>query len=155
MNAIDINQSRSPAFGVWSGWEWKCRELWDPRSRSRVGLLRLPKSLLSASTIIATDGVREASRSLALLHVQMVPPMLLELLRDIHICAIFTLPRNFALKDLGYELPVIQAVKNVHWIDSGAKMTGAGLVLSADKKVIKIWTGIALVICAFLSYQRK
>jgi len=55
-----------------------------------------------------------------------------------HLCDIHT-SRNFALKDLGYGLPVIQAVKNVHWIDGGGKMTGAGLVLSANKKVIEIW----------------
>jgi ribosome biogenesis protein ENP2 len=43
--------------------------------------------------------------------------------------------RPFALKDQGYGLPV----KNVCWINGGSRMAGDGLVLSADKKVIKIW----------------
>ena len=43
--------------------------------------------------------------------------------------------RPFALKDQGYGLPV----KNVRWIEGGSRMAGDGMVLSADKKVIKIW----------------
>ncbi|KAJ7433974.1 hypothetical protein FB451DRAFT_1470351 [Mycena latifolia] len=41
----------------------------------------------------------------------------------------------FALKDQGYGLPV----KNVPWIEGGSRMAGDGMVLSADRKVIKIW----------------
>ena len=44
-----------------------------------------------------------------------------------------TLP--FATKDQGYGLPV----KKVVWIDGGHNMVHDGLVLSADKKVIKLW----------------
>ena len=43
--------------------------------------------------------------------------------------------RAFATKDQGYGLPV----KKVAWIDGGRNMTHDGLVLSADKKVIKLW----------------
>jgi ribosome biogenesis protein ENP2 len=43
--------------------------------------------------------------------------------------------RPFALKDQGYGLPL----KNVAWIEGGSRMAGDGLVLSADRKVIKIW----------------
>ena len=44
-------------------------------------------------------------------------------------------PKPLATKDQGYGLPV----KNVCWIEGGSRMAGDGLVLSADKKVIKIW----------------
>lgn len=43
--------------------------------------------------------------------------------------------RPFALKDQGYGLPIT----NVVWIEGGSRMAGDGMVLSADKKVIKIW----------------
>ena len=43
--------------------------------------------------------------------------------------------RLFALKDQGYGLPV----KWVSWIEGGSQMAGDSMVLSADKKVIKIW----------------
>ena len=41
--------------------------------------------------------------------------------------------KPFTLKDQGY------AVKNVTWIAGGSRMVGDGMVLSANKKVIKIW----------------
>lgn len=43
--------------------------------------------------------------------------------------------RPLAIKDQGYGLPV----KNVNWIEGGSRMAGDGLILSPDKKVIKIW----------------
>jgi ribosome biogenesis protein ENP2 len=43
--------------------------------------------------------------------------------------------KPFATKDQGYGLPI----KNVAWIEGGSRMAGDGMVLSADKKVIKIW----------------
>lgn len=43
--------------------------------------------------------------------------------------------RPFATKDQGYGLPV----KKVAWIDGGHNVAHEGLVLSADKKVIKLW----------------
>ena len=42
--------------------------------------------------------------------------------------------KPFALKDQGYGLPI----KSVAWIE-GSRMAGDGMILSADKKVIKIW----------------
>jgi ribosome biogenesis protein ENP2 len=41
----------------------------------------------------------------------------------------------FATKDQGYGLPV----KKVAWIDGGHNMTHDALILSADKKVLKLW----------------
>jgi WD40 repeat protein len=43
--------------------------------------------------------------------------------------------KPYAIKDQGYGFPV----KNVVWIEGGNKIAGDGMVLSADKKVIKIW----------------
>ena len=42
--------------------------------------------------------------------------------------------KRFALKDQGYGLPF----KSVSWIEGG-RTDGDGMVLSADKKIIKIW----------------
>jgi ribosome biogenesis protein ENP2 len=42
--------------------------------------------------------------------------------------------RPFALKDQGYGLPI----RNLTWIEGG-RLAGDGMVLSADKKVVKIW----------------
>ena len=135
MNAIDINPAHQLlAFGVDGNGSV---EFWDPRSRSRVGLLHLPQSLLSASISAATDGLGDsrnfsvtslASRSDGLSYAVGTSTGH-TLLYDIRTS------RHFALKDLGYGLPV----KNVVWIDGGGKVAGDGLVLSADRKVIKIW----------------
>ncbi|KAG8689764.1 hypothetical protein FRC08_010789, partial [Ceratobasidium sp. 394] len=43
--------------------------------------------------------------------------------------------RPFATKDQGYGLPV----HCVSWVEGGSRMAGDGLVVSADKKVVKIW----------------
>lgn len=43
--------------------------------------------------------------------------------------------KPFGFKDQGYGLPV----QNLSWIDGGDRMAGDGLVVSADRKVIKIW----------------
>lgn len=42
--------------------------------------------------------------------------------------------RHFALKDQGYGLPI----RNLTWIEGG-RLAGDGMVMSADKKVVKIW----------------
>ncbi|KLO17661.1 hypothetical protein SCHPADRAFT_846182 [Schizopora paradoxa] len=135
VNAIDINPAHQLlAFGVDGNGSV---EFWDPRSRSRVGLLHLPQSLMSTSISVATDGLGDsrnfsvtslASRSDGLSYAVGTSTGH-TLLYDIRTS------RHFTQKDLGYGLPV----KNVLWIDGGGKVAGDGLVLSADRKVIKIW----------------
>lgn len=45
-------------------------------------------------------------------------------------------PRAYATKDQGYGLPV----HHVSWVEGGAsRMAGDGIVISADKKVVKLW----------------
>ena len=44
-------------------------------------------------------------------------------------------PRPYAMKDQGYGLPV----KCVEWVEGGNRVAGDGMVISADKKVVKLW----------------
>ncbi|KAH9962179.1 WD40-repeat-containing domain protein [Russula dissimulans] len=140
VNAIDIN----PAHGLWAfGIDGNGTvEFWDPRSRSSLGVLVLPRSRLiplgtSPRTVLpGVDGNNSprlsvtalASRTDGLSYAVGTSTGH-TLLYDIRS------RRPFALKDQGYGLPV----KRVSWIEGGAKMAGDGLVVSADKKVIKIW----------------
>ena len=140
VNTIDINPAHQLfAFGVEGN---GTVELWDPRSRARVGILRLPRERLmpaNASTI-ALPGVDDSVHSvpLSVTAIASRPDGLSyavgtstghTLLYDIRSA------RYLALKDQGYGLPV----KHVCWIEGGSRMAGEGYVLSADKKVIKIW----------------
>ncbi|KAG1731595.1 WD40-repeat-containing domain protein [Suillus paluster] len=136
VNCIDINPAHNLlAFGVDGNGSV---QFWDPRSRSSVGVLRLPTSRLlrpsARSTMPGIDadtpsiGVTAlASRSDGLSYAvgTSTGHTLLYDLRS---------PKPFALKDQGYGLPI----KNLSWIE-GSRLAGDGMVLSADKKVVKIW----------------
>lgn len=141
VNAIDINPAHQLfAFGVEGN---GTVEFWDPRSRSRVGILSLPRERLMPLNAMAPatlpgvdDGARAAPLSVTALSSR--PDGLSyavgtstghTLLYDIRSA------RHLAVKDQGYGLPV----KKVEWIEGGSRMAGEGYVLSADKKVIKIW----------------
>ncbi|KAL5521750.1 ENP2 [Sanghuangporus sanghuang] len=140
VNAIDINPAHQLfAFGVEGNGSV---EFWDPRSRSRVGMLRLPFNQATVNGSIAPylPGVDDESPSRRL-SVTAVASRSDGLSYAVGTSSGHTFlydirsPRHFAMKDLGYGLPV----KNVCWIEGGSRMAGDGLVLSADKKVIKIW----------------
>ncbi|KAH9171073.1 WD40-repeat-containing domain protein [Lactarius sanguifluus] len=140
VNAIDVNS----AHGLWAfGIDGNGTvEFWDPRSRSSLGVLALPRSLLVPVGMVGKtvlpgvegDGspalsvTALASRSDGLLYAVGTSTGH-TLLYDIRS------RKHFALKDQGYGLPV----KRVSWVEGGVKMAGDGLVVSADKKVIKIW----------------
>ena len=140
INAIDINPAHQLfAFGVEGN---GTTEFWDPRSRSRVGLLKLPVGRLLPTGASAPslpgidDGIAGPSISVTALASRSDGLSYAigtstghTLLYDIRSA------RAFAIKDQGYGLPV----KNVSWIEGGSRMAGEGLVLSADKKVVKIW----------------
>lgn len=140
VNAIDINAAHQLlAFGVEDN---GTVEFWDPRSRSRVGLLRLPVSqLLSRGGSTALSDGQPSNNGVSITALSSRTDGLSyavgtstghTLLYDIRS------PQPFATKDLGYGLPV----KNVSWIEGGSRMVSAaadGMVLSADRKVIKIW----------------
>ncbi|TFY59903.1 hypothetical protein EVJ58_g5480 [Rhodofomes roseus] len=139
VNTIDINPAHQLfGFGVEGN---GTVEFWDPRSRARVGILRLPKDRLLpiGAAVPALPGIDDgAAQSLSVTAISSRADGLSyaigtssghTLLYDIRSA------RPLAMKDQGYGLPV----KNVAWIEGGSRMAGDGLVLSADKKVIKIW----------------
>ncbi|KAF7289947.1 NUC153 domain-containing protein [Mycena indigotica] len=125
VNVIDVNPAHQLlAFGIDGGGA----QFWDPRSRSRVGVLHLPLNRLGSSTD-ATPGVTAISSRVDGLSYALGTSTGHTLLYDIRA------GKPFALKDQGYGLPV----KSVAWIEGGSRMAGDGLVLTADKKVIKVW----------------
>ena len=139
VNAVNINPAHQLlAFGIEGNGSV---QFWDPRSRGRVGVLRLPQKLTSSGMLVpALPGVDEAATSSELsvtalssrsdgLSYAVGTSTGHTLLYDIRS------PRHYALKDLGYGLPV----KTVSWVEGGSKMAGDGMVVSADRKVIKIW----------------
>ncbi|KAJ6571725.1 hypothetical protein B0H19DRAFT_936782 [Mycena capillaripes] len=129
VNTIDINPAHQLlAFGLDGTGS---AQFWDPRSRSCVGVLRLPRGRLmppGAGDETALSVTAISSRADGLSYA-LGTSTGHTLLYDIRAA------QPFALKDQGYGLPV----KNVVWIEGGSRMAGDGLVLSADKKVIKIW----------------
>jgi ribosome biogenesis protein ENP2 len=141
VNCIDINPAHQLlAFGI----DGRASvQFWDPRSRSIAGVLNLPKGRIGRSTgraKVMLPGVddKSSSDSLAVTAIAARSDGLSyaigtstghTLLYDIRS------PRPFAFKDQGYGLPL----KNVAWLEGGSRMAGDGMVLSADKKVIKIW----------------
>ncbi|KAG0696290.1 hypothetical protein DFH29DRAFT_951671 [Suillus ampliporus] len=138
VNCIDINPAHNLlALGVDGNGSV---QFWDPRSRSSVGVLRLLTSRLLRPTARTTlmPGVDDAdalsisvtvlaSRSDGLSYAVGTSTGH-TLLYDI------PSPKPFALKDQGYGLPI----RNLSWIE-GSRLAGDGMVLSADKKVVKIW----------------
>ncbi|KAG6836720.1 hypothetical protein H0H93_004564 [Arthromyces matolae] len=131
VNIIDINPAHQLlAFGVEGN---GTVQFWDPRSRSSVGTLQIPKSRLMHSSVESTESATLSVTAISSrydgLSYAVGTSTGHTLLYDIRSV------RPFATKDQGYGLPV----KNVAWIDGGSKMVGEGMVISADKKVIKIW----------------
>lgn len=139
VNSIDINPAHQLlAFGTGAidGGDGTV-EFWDPRSRNRVGVLLMPgKQLMPVSTTVAKGGpgfkgvevtaLSSRSDGLSLAVGTSTGHTLLYDLRS---------PHHYAIKDQGYGLPM----KNVIWVEGGAKMAGDGMVVSADNKVIKVW----------------
>ncbi|KAH7345583.1 WD40-repeat-containing domain protein [Rhizoctonia solani] len=118
VNAIDIN----PAHQLFSfGIDGRgVVDFWDPRARARLSSLELPPGEEGVTALASrADGLSLAVGTAA-------GKTLLYDLRS---------ARPFATKDQGYGLPV----QSVSWIEGGSRMAGDGLVISADKKVVKIW----------------
>jgi len=128
VNVVDINQAHQLlAFGIDGN---GTAQFWDPRSRSCVGTLRLPRDRLMPLGARADNlSVTSIASRMDGLSYAVGTSTGHTLLYDIRAA------RPFAFKDQGYGLPV----KKVSWIEGGGRMAGDGMVLSADKKVIKIW----------------
>ncbi|KAI0065239.1 hypothetical protein BV25DRAFT_1822387 [Artomyces pyxidatus] len=140
VNAIDVN----PAHGLWSfGIDGNGTvEFWDPRSRSSLGVLELPVNrLMPGGTLGSTvlpgiEGVSGPGLSITALASRSDGLSYAVGTSSGHTLLYDIRSRQpFAMKDQGYGLPV----KQVSWIEGGGRMAGDGLVLSADKKVVKIW----------------
>lgn len=122
INAIDINPAHQLfAFGLDGR---GVVDFWDPRARSRVGTLELPGVGVGEREGVSALASRADGLSLAV-----GTASGRTLLYDLRAA------RPFASKDQGYGLPV----HCVSWIEGGSRMAGDGLVVSADKKVVKIW----------------
>ncbi|TFK20525.1 WD repeat-containing protein [Coprinopsis marcescibilis] len=130
VNVVDVNPAHQLlAFGVEGN---GTVQFWDHRSRASVGTLRLPTSRLrplsSANSGEALSVTAISSRHDGLSYA-IGTSTGHTLLYDIRAA------NPFALKDQGYGLPM----KDVIWLEGGSRMAGDALVLSADKKVVKIW----------------
>ncbi|GJJ10426.1 hypothetical protein Clacol_004652 [Clathrus columnatus] len=129
VNVVNINPAHQLfAFGIDGN---GTVQFWDPRSRSRVGILTLPTSGLLPASAGETDTVSAtaiASRSDGLSYA-IGTSTGHTLLYDIRS------RRPFTMKDQGYGLPV----KCLEWVEGGSRIAGDGMVISADKKVVKIW----------------
>ncbi|KAJ8072239.1 Small ribosomal subunit biogenesis [Marasmius tenuissimus] len=129
VNCIDVNPAHQLfAFGVDGN---GTAQFWDPRSRNCIGILRLPANKLGSSATADSSplGVTAISSRPDGLSYAVGTSTGHTLLYDIRA----TTP--YAMKDQGYGLPIT----SLSWIEGGSKMAGDGMVLSADKKVIKIW----------------
>lgn len=139
VNTIDINPAHQLfAFGIEGN---GTVQFWDPRSRTSVGSLKLPRNRLLPTAPSTTGPILPGINDTTALSVTAIASRADGLSYAIGTSTGHTLlydiraARSFALKDQGYGLPV----KNVCWIEGGSRMAGDGMVLCADKKVIKIW----------------
>lgn len=128
VNVVDINPAHHLlAFGIDGN---GTTQFWDPRSRACVGTLRLPRDrLMPMNAVSDTLSVTAIASRADGLSYAIGTSTGHTLLYDIRAA------KPFALKDQGYGLPV----KNVTWVEGGSRMAGDGMVMSADKKVVKIW----------------
>lgn len=139
VNAIDVNPVHNLLAFATEG--PGTVELWDPRSRSNVGVLRLPRSLMSSSAantsiLPGVDTARPSFSATSLasrmdgLSLAVGTSTGHTLLYDIRS------PKPYATKDQGYGLPI----KRVQWIEgASSRMAGDNYLYSADKKVLKVW----------------
>ncbi|BGP40408.1 Small ribosomal subunit bioproteinsis [Rhodotorula kratochvilovae] len=153
VNAIDVNPAHQLlCFGTETRHGRGTVEMWDPRSRSRAGILRLPYASLAASSMSSASlqhprlpGVDDDSSQGGVavtalanrndgLNIAVGTSTGHVLLYDLRA------NRPYTTKDQGYGLPV----KKVEWVESSPATSGdadreGGWVASADEKVVKIW----------------
>lgn len=136
VNCVDVNPAHQLlAFGLDGT---PSVHFYDPRSRARAGLLRVPIAQLLPPSLAPNHNLPGNTPSLSITALSSRFDGLTyavgtstghTLLYDIRS------DKHYAIKDQGYGMPV----KNVEWIRGGERMAGDGLVLSADKKVVKVW----------------
>ncbi|GAA5828724.1 hypothetical protein JCM11251_005852 [Rhodosporidiobolus azoricus] len=154
VNCIDINPAHQLlCFGTETRDGKGTVEMWDPRSRSRAAILRLPYATLAANSMssasllhprlpgVDDDASRGGISVTALanrgdgLNLAVGTSTGHVLLYDLRA------NKPYTTKDQGYGLPV----KKVEWVESSPAMAGdigereGGYVASTDEKVVKIW----------------
>jgi ribosome biogenesis protein ENP2 len=138
VNVVDVN----PRHGLWSfGLDGSgVIEFWDPRSRTSLTKLVLPRNdLLPISTLDPNSPLAQIQQTLSVTALSSHPTDGLSLavgtstghtlLYDLRS------PTPFAVKDQGYG----EAMTTVEWLRGGGAQEDGGRVVSADSKVIKIW----------------
>ncbi|KAJ7910609.1 NUC153 and WD40 repeat-containing nucleolar rRNA processing-related protein [Mycena leptocephala] len=136
VNTIDVNPAHQLlAFGLEGTGS---AQFWDPRSRTSVGVLRLPRSRLmppGAGNDTALSVTAISSRADGLSYA-LGTSTGHTLLYDIRAA------KPFALKDQGYGLPV----KNVVWIEGGAAWRATGWCSARTGRSSRSGTGIPCVL---------
>lgn len=154
VNAIDINAAHQlMSFGTETAGGRGTVEMWDPRSRSRAGLLRLPYTSLlasSGSSASASKALLPGVEDAAMGRMGVAVTALSSKFDGLNLAVgtstghvlLYDLRANkaYTTKDQGYGLPI----KKIEWVDSGVNSGGdaekeGGWIASADEKVIKIW----------------
>jgi len=138
VNIVDVN----PRHGLWSfGLDGGggVVEFWDPRSRTALTRLNLPGSTLLPMQSYNPDSIAPLQK-LSVTAISSHPSDGLSmavgtstghtLLYDLRS------PTPFAVKDQGYGEPI----KTVDWLRGGGAQEDNGRVISADSKVIKVWS---------------
>lgn len=128
VNSVDVNPVHQLlTFGIDGN---GTSQLWDPRSRSSVGTLSVPRNgIVRFGTADQNFSITAISSRVDGLSYAIGTSSGHTLLYDIRAA------RPFAIKDQGYGLPI----QSLSWIEGGSRMAGDGMILSADRKVIKIW----------------
>jgi len=154
VNAIDINPAHQLlSFGTETANGQGTVEMWDPRSRTRAGILRLPYAgLLAASGSSASASAASALPGVdaALSQAGVAVTALASKFDGLNLAVgtstghtlLYDLRANkpYTTKDQGYGLPI----KKVEWVEAGPARSGeaeqeGGYVATADSKVVKIW----------------
>lgn len=154
VNAIDINSAHQLiSFGTETANGRGTVEMWDPRSRSRAGLLRLPYSKLlatSGSSASFSKAHLPGVDDLAMNKMGVAVTSLASKFDGLNLAVgtstghvlLYDLRANraYTTKDQGYGLPI----KKIEWVDSGVAVGGdaeaeGGWIASCDEKVVKIW----------------
>jgi ribosome biogenesis protein ENP2 len=143
VNAVDVNPAHGlVACGTEGDETAGTVEFWDPRSRTRAGILNLPIEQLTGATSFSGSAFSEPVSVTSLasridgLNIAVGTSTGHTLLYDLRSSNPFT------VKDQGYGLPV----KSIEWCYSGGADSmndmnegSLGLLATVDSKVLKVW----------------
>lgn len=138
VNVVDVNARHGLwSFGLDGG--GGVVEFWDPRSRSALTRLNLPTSTLLPAQTNEADSLAPVKRmevTALASHPNDGLSMAVGTSSGHTLLYDLRSPTPFAVKDQGYG----EAIKSVEWLRGGGAQEDAGRVISADSKVIKVWS---------------